>query len=164
METILKTFWFCLGFGAEFRNQKQMMGPATVVEATGNCWNVNLSISWLILWVNARMTMWCCITSAWMYTKRDILRMWLPMLEACSNSAPKIVGISLVFFLNGPQLLYDFCSHASKEKAKRHHRKSPHRPRKQKKHNYMCIYILYTYIIIYIVILNLYILFYICFL
>ena len=32
-------------------------GPCHRGGGKGNCWNVNLSISWLILWVNARMTM-----------------------------------------------------------------------------------------------------------
>ena len=82
------------------------------------------------------------------------------LFKFSSQDCGNFIGI----FFEWTPTFVRFCSHASKEKAKRHHRKSPHRPRKQKKHNYMCIYILYTYIIIYIVILNLYILFYICFL
>ena len=57
METILKTFWFCLGFGAAaFKESEADDGPCHRGGGKGNCWN-DLLISWLILWVNARMTM-----------------------------------------------------------------------------------------------------------
>lgn len=68
------------------------------------------------------------------------------LFKFSSQDCGNFIGI----FFEWTPTFVRFCSHASKEKAKRHHRKSPHRPRKQKKHNYMCIYIfIYIYYHIY---------------